>query len=487
MSLAVDLILKDECGLKKNQPIVVGVSGGPDSLCLMELMRGAGYRLIIGCFDHQLRAESAEEAELVQKVAARFDLPCFVGSADVRVYADEKKLSIEEAARLLRYRFLFDLARRHKAQAVAVGHTADDQVETILMHFLRGSGLAGLKGMPYRSIVKSFDSRIPITRPLLDMRREETVLFCSIHDLRPRYDASNESLNFQRNRIRHLLIPTLETYNVKFSDAVLRMSRALKSDYMFMMEQIEEAWRRIIISVSEEAASFDAAQLSAAPLGLQLNLIRHAMQTLHPGADVDYQTLKRASEFINSQDASVERMDLKGGLRLYREANQIHVCAADAELPFDRWPQIKNGKSAILKLGGQIALAGGWTMLCERWNHPRLAHDQAKENEDPFQAWLDAKDLPDEFQVRVRQAGDYFSPLGMDGHSQKISDFFINEKLPRRARDRWPLLCVGDEIIWIPGFRSAHSRRLKKTTKSVVYFAVQRPLEKNITEENLRP
>ncbi|MCZ2127046.1 MAG: tRNA lysidine(34) synthetase TilS [Anaerolineales bacterium] len=484
--LNIESILADECGLQKSQPVVVGVSGGPDSLCLMELMRRAGYRLIVGCFNHQLRAEAAEEIEMVEKTAAQWNLICVAGSGDARAYADERKLSVEEAARLLRYRFLFDLARRYKAQAVAVGHTADDQVETILMHFLRGSGLAGLKGMSYRSIVKSFDSRIPITRPLLDARREETILFCSVNGLNPRYDSSNDSLNFQRNRIRHLLIPSLETYNVKFRDAVLRMSQALKGDYAFMTEQLEEAWKRTLISASDEVVTFDSSLLAAAPLGLQRNLMRHAMQTLHPEIDADYQTLKRASEFINAEDDSVKQMDLKSGLRLFRDANQIHVCALNAQLPIDRWPQMES-ESAILKLDDEIALSGGWKMVCERWNYPRLALKQAEENEDPFQVWLDAEDLSGDFEVRIRRAGDVFSPLGMEGHSQKISDFFINEKLPRRARDRWPLLCAGDEIIWAPGFRPAHSRRLKETTRRVVYFAVQRPLDAMPKEENLRP
>jgi tRNA(Ile)-lysidine synthase len=102
-----------------------------------------------------------------------------------------------------------------------------------------------------------------------------------------------------------------------------------------------------------------------------------------------------------------------------------------------------------------------------------LAKEQAEENEDPFQVWLDARDLPDSFILRVRHHGDHFSPLGMDGHSQKLSDFFVNEKLPQRARDHWPLLCVDDEIIWVPGFRPAHRHRLKETTRDVLYFSVQ--------------
>ncbi|NWF64088.1 MAG: tRNA lysidine(34) synthetase TilS [Chloroflexi bacterium] len=477
----IKTVLTEECKLVSDRLIVVGVSGGPDSFCLMEVLREAGYPLLVAYFDHQLRPESVADARIVEKTAARFGLPSKIDGADVRAHAEKNKLSIEDAARILRYRFLFDLARRYKAQAVAVGHTADDQVETVLMHFIRGSGISGLKGMSYRSVIQSFDTDIPIVRPLLDIWREETLQYCAVHGLRPRYDSSNEAVNFQRNRIRHLLIPTLETYNPNFRETVLRMSHSLKGDYAFVIESLEDAWGKTVTSSNEGIITFDANQMASLPLGLQRNLIKHAMETLHPGVDIGYKTLQRAAEFICSTNTA-PRLDLKSGLRMFREADVIHVCAPHAEFPFDRWPQTPHSTPLTLELGRQISLAGAWKVSCERWRHPDLAMEQAEGNEDPYQVWLDAADLPKTFAIRSRQPGDHFSPLGMDGHSQKLSDFFVNEKLPQRARDRWPLLCAGDEIIWVPGFRPAHRHRLKQTTKDVLYFALHRPAEKD--EEN---
>lgn len=477
MSVNVETTIAEECGLVKDQLIIVGVSGGPDSLCLMEILREAGYPIMVAHFDHQLRPESAADARAVEKTAIRLGIICKIDGADVRSYAETKKLSIEDAARLLRYRFLFDLARRYKAQAVAVGHTADDQVETVLMHFLRGSGLSGLKGMSYRSIIHSFDPDIPVVRPLLDMWRDDTVVYCAVHGLRPRHDSSNDSMNFQRNRIRHLLIPTLETYNQNFRETVLRMSHSLKGDHAYVMESLEVAWKEAVTTANEEIISFDLLRLQALPLGLQRNLIRHAMQTLHPGLDSGYQILKCASEFISSP-GTAPYLDLKSGLRLFRESGMVHVCAPNARLPFDRWPQMPDKKTIEISVGGHALLSGGWKIACEIWRHPALALEQAEGNEDPYQVWLDAKDLPETFTLRPRHQGDHFSPLGMDGHSQKLSDFFVNEKLPLRARDHWPLLCVGDEIIWVPGFRPAHRHRLKESTKVVLYFFIQRPPDK---------
>jgi tRNA(Ile)-lysidine synthase len=477
MSENIETILRDECGLVKDRPIIVGVSGGPDSLCLLETLRQAGYAIIVAHFDHQLRPESSQDANMVEKTASRLMLGCHIDGADVRSYAEREKLSLEEAARNLRYHFLFNLARERNAQAVAVGHTADDQVETILMHFLRGSALNGLKGMSFRSIIRTFDPNIPIVRPLLNMWREETVVYCAANGLRPRYDSSNASLDFQRNRIRHLLIPSLESYNPKFREVILHMSHSLKGDYVLLMELLEAAWQETVMEVEENSITFDANLLSNRSAGLQRNLIKHAMQAISPGVDVTYATLERAVAMINDPDRSSSRVDLKGGLRLLREANHLYVCTMDAELPFTLWPQLTGMTSAAVPVPGQIELTGGWRFNCERWGLPILAREQAERNEDPFQVWVDAKNLSKPLKLRVRRPGDQFAPFGLEGHSQKLSDFFVNVKMPQRAREGWPLLCAGDEIIWVPGYRPAHSYRLTEATKSVLYFSILRPRE----------
>src|SRR5688500_9907796 len=146
----IESILRQQCGLNKDFPVIAGVSGGPDSLCLMGALRKAGYRVVVAHFNHKLRPDSDADANIVEQTAARLNLPSVIESGEVRAFADAEKLSIEEAARIMRYRFLMGQARRFRAQAVAVGHTADDQVETVLMHFIRGAGLEGLKGMNYR-------------------------------------------------------------------------------------------------------------------------------------------------------------------------------------------------------------------------------------------------------------------------------------------------------------------------------------------------
>jgi len=471
----IETILREQCGLKKDQPIIAGVSGGPDSLCLLGILRAEGYRIIVAHFNHKLRPDSDADANVVEQTSARLNLASVVESGDVRAFADAEKLSVEEAARTLRYRFLMEQAHRFKAQAVAVGHTADDQVETVLMHFIRGAGLDGLKGMSYRTVIKMFDSEIPIVRPLLDTWREETVVFCAVNGFRPRHDPSNASLDFFRNRLRHLLIPTLETYNPRFREAVWRTSTSLAGDHEILSDALDDAWKTCVTQETADFIAFDSSALTKRPVGLQRNLVRRAMEQLHPeDMDISFTTLERASRFINTA-LQRARMDMAGGLHLLREGLLIYVIAGDITLPIERWPQMPDESRTIpLKIPSSVSLSGGWKLNCERWDRASLALEQAVSNEDPFQVWLDANGISDALELRVRQDGDRFEPLGMDGHAMKISDFFINEKLPQRARDRWPLLCMGEKVVWVPGYRPAHPFRITDSTRQALYFSMTR-------------
>jgi tRNA(Ile)-lysidine synthase len=471
----IQSILSEQCGLRRDHPVIAGVSGGPDSLCLMSILRKAGYHVIVAHFNHKLRPDADTDANIVEQTAARLNLASVIESGDVRAFADAEKLSIEEAARILRYRFLMEQARRLKAQAVAVGHTADDQVETVLMHFIRGAGLAGLKGMNYRTIIRMFDPEIPVVRPLLAVWREETVVYCAANGFRPRHDPSNASLDFFRNRLRHLLIPTLESYNPRFREVLWRTSRSLAGDYEILSRVLDEEWKACVAEEQSDFIAFESSELTKRSVGLQRNLVRRAIERLHPeDQDVSFATLERAARFISGEDRR-GRIDLSGGLHLLREGALIYIIAGNISLPVERWPQMPEEMSTIpIKIPGQVPLSGGWKLSCERWNIASLALEQARVNENPFQVWLDARGISDALELRVREEGDRFEPLGMAGHEVKISDFFINVKLPQRARDRWPLLCMGEKVVWVPGYRPAHSVRLTDITRQALYFSITR-------------
>lgn len=471
----VDFFLRDEWNLSKMEPLVVGVSGGPDSLCLLEVLRELGYPLVVAHFDHQLRRESAEDARVVGEMAARMGLPFVLGAGDVRALASARRQSVEEAARNARYSFLFDQARQTGAGAVAVAHTADDQVETVLMHLLRGSGLSGLKGMLPLSILPDFDGQIPLVRPLLTTWREEILAFCREHALQPLADPSNADRTFFRNRLRHELIPFLQGYNPQVKDAVLRMAASLSADHAFLQDAVS---RRTQACVREEGPGFVVFELQSIrelPLAMQHGLIRWGVGRLRPGLrDLDFEAVERAVRFVQAPPAA-RHLDLAAGLDLECERGSLVLKEHGARLPTSGWPQLPAGQELPIPVPGTAALSSGW-QISAALEEVGLGGAQVPPGEDdPDQAWLDADLLEPVLLVRGRRPGDRFTPFGMGGRSIKVKDYFINEKVPQRARDAWPLLYSGGALAWIPGLRPAEDFRISAQTRRAVHLRLVRP------------
>ena len=461
-------ILLDQCGLDPARPVLAGVSGGPDSLCLLGVLQEAGYRVIVAHFNHQLRPEADQEAASVSVRARRLGLPFVSDSADVGGYARERSLSLEEAARTLRYRFLFAAARQHAAQAVAVGHTADDQVETVLMHFLRGAGLSGLKGMEYRTLLPVFDPLIPLVRPLLSLWRADTESYCREHALAPHFDASNTDQTYFRNRLRHALVPELEKYNPRFKEALLRMAQILQSDHAALEEIVGSAWKELVLESRETWVAFDRAGLAALARGLRRNLIRRAAETLRPASrDFGFDALERAAVFVESPAGG--QIDFVNGLFLFTEKGKTYLAAYEADLPFAQWPQVSQETFITIP---ELGLGNGWVLTKEEM--PMDAEGWIK-NTEAWSAWLDADRLPSgSLVIRPCRPGDVFSPLGMGGQRKKIRDFYINFKIPRRARTHWPLVCAGEQVIWVAGCRIAHPFRITPATKNILHLEIKK-------------
>lgn len=428
--------------------MLAAVSGGADSLALLHALRAAGYPLLVAHFNHRLRPDAGADAVFVRQAAERLGLPFVTDSADVAAYAASEGLSTEEAARDLRYRFLFREARKAGAQAVATGHTADDQAETVLMHFLRGAGLSGLKGMPPRVVLPVFDAEIPLVRPLLGWTRAQTEAFCRDNGQDFLTDSTNTDTAYFRNKLRHELLPLLEAYNPQIRQTLEKTARALQGDYELLAEVVEAAWRETA-TPGDGFVCFDLPGLQALPAPLRRNLFRRAAFALQPGLrDVDFEALERA--------ASLQAVDLAGGLRTFIEGGRLYLAADENQLP-GVWPQVSIQYSVFsiqyAEGGGveRIELEDGWTLTCENWTLA-TGHWQLT-TEDPFIATLDADLTAGRLRLRPFRVGDRFEPLGMPGQTVKLSDLFTNLKIPQRFRKNWPVLCVQDEIAWVPGLR----------------------------------
>ncbi len=462
--------------LQPSKPVVVGVSGGADSLCLLDLLNDAGYQVIVAHLNHKLRPEAEAEAEHVRAIAETMGVLFILDSADVAVYAREQGFSLEEAARKLRYQFLFETARVRKAQAVAVAHTADDQVETILMHLVRGAGLTGLKGMPSLILLPEFETEIPLVRPILHLWRSDTEAYCQQRGLDFVLDSSNADQTYLRNRLRHSLIPELETYNPLFKKALIRMARSLQDDHESLNEFVNVVWEKTIAETGEGYIAFHLPALQDLSMGMRRNLLRRAMLQLRPGwRNVDFDVLEQAAQSARDLRGARgispgRRLDLTGGMFLYQEKELFYLANYEADLPSGNWPQINSQQS--IQVGGN-ELGNGWCLVIEKFSGDDV-HEQAKKNEDPFIAWMDAEKTNGKLSARRLSPGDSFQPLGMNGRSVKLSDFFVNIKLPKRAREHWPLLFVEHEIAWVMGLRLAHPFRLDDSTRQALRLQLKR-------------
>ncbi|MDX9991082.1 MAG: tRNA lysidine(34) synthetase TilS [Anaerolineales bacterium] len=453
-----------DCGLKKADLVLVAVSGGADSLALLDCLRESRYPLLVASFNHRLRPEAESDLAHVRRMAEAFGLPFVSDAADVAAYARDKGLSTEEAARELRYRFLFRAARQAGAQAVATGHTADDQAETVLMHFLRGAGLSGLKGMPPRVILPAFDSQIALVRPLLGWTRAETEAHCRQKGLEYRIDSTNRDPAYLRNRLRHELLPQLESYNPQIRQTLAKSALALQGDAELLNSLLDSAWQKSVRAAEARFVAFDLLQLGSLPAALRRNLLRRACFHLQPALrDLDFDALARAATLTPS--------DLAGGLKTILEQDVLYLTNNEAELPTNL-PQIDEvcQVSCDLYALTAIQLGKGWVFTAQVLE----IEDCALTTADPFVAQLDADLAAGRLWLRPFRAGDRFQPLGMAGQTVKLSDLFINLKILKRLRKNWPVLAVEDEIAWVGGLRMAERFKIKENTRRVLQLRLKR-------------
>ncbi len=461
--------LKEECSLETGKLLVVGVSGGPDSLSLLHGLAQAGYEMVAAHLNHGLRPEAEEDAKSVQLEAERLGVTFVSGYEDTQAFAELQSMSIEEAARHLRYMFLFSEADKRNAQAVVVGHTADDQVETVLMHLLRGAGLSGLRGMQTSSINSIWHDHIPLVRPLLNVWRDEVLSFCQTNDLQPRFDHSNLDTTYFRNRLRHELIPELENYNPRVKILFLQMANTLGSDFQVVESVVEQAWEECVLDIGEKFISVDREIFLRQLKGVQRGIIRRMIASLRSDLkNIDFRAIESAVAFANNPTKTLQK-DLIAGLCIQLEDNRFWISEWHAEITNSLWPHVSQSELK-LEIPGKNSLGDRWCLETELITLGENPLDQIMENPDPFVGWFASDSISAEVNVRARKPGDWFQPLGMGGRKLRITDFFINIKLPKSARRNWPIIIIDDKIAWIPGHRIGHQFRITEDTNQAVKF-----------------
>lgn len=446
--------------LARGSAVVVAVSGGPDSLCLLHVLLRLRdelhLRLHVAHLNHGLRPEADDEAQFVAGLAAQWGLPCTVGKADVRGLAAAEHRSLEEAARVARYRFLAQVARAQGAGLVAVAHNADDQVETVLMHCLRGAGLPGLRGMRRRAPwpVEAADGcpGPALIRPLLDVPRAAIEAYDREQGLEPRYDVTNLEVTYFRNRIRHELVPVLESYNPRIRELLHRTADVLADDYAYLQQSLAELWPLVLLAETPGSIALRADGFRRLGQSPQRAIIRRAIRALRRSLrDIGWVHVERARKAAVAAPTGTI-ITLPAGLVL--EVGYDRLLLRPAGPPQPRPERLALvGPERRLAVPGVTELApGGWAIEAQVGQQcpvpePGLAGQ--------LRVCFDAERAGGDLYLRTRQPGDRFRPRGLQGHSKSVKDFMIDAKIPRAERECLPLVVSEQGILWIGGWRAS--------------------------------
>lgn len=446
--------------ISSQQQLVVAVSGGPDSVCLLhilaKLQAELGISLHVAHLDHQLRgAESEADAQYVSNLAQKLGIPASIEQRDVKAYQTRQHLSPEEAAREVRYAFLAQVAQSIGAGRVAAGHTIGDHVETILMHLIRGTGSRGLRGLQPSSQWKSAGESLTVIRPLLTVSREETASYCRHHQLMPRLDASNLSLSPLRNRIRHQLLPLLENYNPQVAEALLRTARIAADDLAFIDEEIGRLWDEVARK-QENAIILDKERFLELPAALKRHLLRASIEKLLGNLkDIEARHIEEIMDALNKPAG--KRLDLPGGLIFSIEYNRYLLGPDPAALS----PLPVFSGEFPLNLPGETLLPG-WLVEATI-----ISREQATEKEGGLTACFDLGKTGDKLVIRSRQRGDRFQPLGMS-QPKRLGQYMIDAKIPHAWRQRIPIVCSPSQILWVVGWRIDDRTKVTENTSQVL-------------------
>lgn len=448
----------EQSGLTRNKALIVAVSGGPDSLALLHSLHSLrdelGLRLHGAHLDHRLRGEASRaDAHFVASVFANLGIGFTTEEADVYAFQNQHKLSLEEAAREVRYAFLASVSHEQRADAIALGHTADDQAETILMHIIRGAGLTGLRGME-ATARRSFDgNEVTLVRPLLSVPRSDIEDYCRALGLEPRQDESNLSHEMTRNKVRLELIPSLTQYNPSIRDALLGLSRSAAQDIAYIEEEVDKVWQQTAKQIDDEVVLGIEEFRRLAP-AIANHLLRRATLAVKGDlVDVGQSHIEDMARLMLGRAGT--SLDLPGGLRFSVGYSDAMLTA----MPHDTCPLPPLEGEHTLNIPGET-LIDGWHVTAKLLSESkrRGAEDSHRSTEKGSSAEytkiLDFDSVGADLWVRPRIPGDRFQPLGMS-QSKKLQDFMVDEKIPRAWRDRVPLVVSPTGIVWVVGWRIA--------------------------------
>ncbi len=478
----------EEKGLiKTGETVLVAVSGGADSLALLHVLEGLAkdpsppfFKLHVAHLDHGLRGRAGQnDARFVSRCARKLGLSFSMGRVDAEAYRRRHGLSLEAAARQLRYLFLQQTAAKIGAGKVAVGHNRDDQVETVLMNFLRGAGLEGLSGMKPRR--RLGEANCFLIRPLLDCSRMEIETFCSVLQLRPRLDETNRELCFHRNRLRLELLPHLERkHNPRLRESILRLTKILERENDYLEKLAAGQLQQLLLGedAARKSVHLQPAGFCQAHPALQARMIRLASARLH-GAfprDLDFGHIEQIMRLCCRPGQGSGELHLPAGLRAVLRPGRLTLTLQQGTRgpSFTPVPLPVPGTAVLPELSLKVVSGRKKPGRLSWPPDPRkeafldyrrvFALRSGHERQESSSAG-DGSTL--ELLVRPRREGDRFYPLGAPG-SKKLKDYYVDKKIPREERDGIPLVVAGETIIWVAGYQVSELCRVTEETAEVL-------------------
>jgi len=450
--------LRTDALVEPGQRVLVAFSGGADSTALLHLFCAIRQKWSLEVnaahLNHALRGEHSDADEAhCRQVCAEWHVPFFARRVEVLQVAQRRRISLEMAGREARYAFLQEVAEAIEADVIALGHTRDDQVETVLLNLVRGAGTAGLAGMPVR--------RGRFIRPLLLISRQQIQQYCAQHGLTYVEDVSNLDPRFSRNRVRHRVLPELRHLNPRVDSAIERLSLVVRDEERWWHEYLRALEPEFTLSRQENEWRVSLEWLSRQPDAIQRRVIRHVVRGLAPeGAEMEFEQVERLREAVkHGQRAGVT---LQGGT--------LHVAVGQSALRAWLKPEpFTLSYEIVVQVPGETPIpSAGVTLFAQYSTLPEVAQWR----QDNWEVWCDASRIGGKLVARGWRRGDRIQPLGLSGH-RKLSDIFIDRKIPAHRRRQIPVVCDEEGIVWVVGVCLAERVRCTPQTRQTLHLHAQ--------------
>lgn len=449
--------------LSKNDYVLIGLSGGPDSVCLLKILDFLKSELSIGLaaayIDHGLRPdEIINEKRICTDICKSLNIPLFIKSIDVITFKNQNGLNKHEAARQLRYNALQEIAHNIKANKIALGHNANDQAETMIMRLIRGSGPLGLSGIPPMRTQKIYNYKVDIIRPLIEIERSEIEKFLSKNNLSFATDSSNLGENYFRNRIRNFMMPFIKTVNKDIVKTLCRTAEILRDEERYFELTVTKTLMKLISRKDDNQIELFLGPLESMDKVILRRILRRAIDETRDLKGIGFIHIEEIIDLIKT-GKSGDRIYLPHDIRAIKGYSTLIITS------------LKPSKinECPLNIPGQTVLRDAGIVIEASLSDINEIDDYGDGKRFAI-VDLDKLQLP--LIIRGRVSGDFFYPFGL-GRRKKLQDFFVDEKIPRDERDKIPLLTSANNIVWVIGYRLDDRYKVDKNTRRVLKLDIK--------------